>query len=100
MSATLKKPESESSEPDYRNTGTAVEIEVATEIMMNYVGHLNTEIMKEEAQPKPNQEKIEAMQLQLNTVFGECNDIITDRKLITKAFYVYGPIMKALIQNA
>lgn len=100
MSAILKKPGSESSEPDYRKNGTAVEIEVATEIMMGYVGHLTTEIMKEEAQPKPNQEKIEAMQFQHDLVFKECKDVITDRKLVTKALYVYGPIMKALIKSA
>lgn len=100
MATTLKKTGPESSEPNYRDTGTAVEIEVATEIMMGYIGHLNTQIMNEEAQPKPNIEKIAAMQLQLDTVFKECNEIITDRKLVTKALYVYGPIMKALIKSA
>lgn len=96
MATTLKKPGPESSQPDHRDTATAVEIERATETMMAYVGHLNTEIMKEEALENPNKEKIDAMQLQLDLVFKERKAIITDRKLVSKALYVYAPIMKAL----
>lgn len=96
MASTLKKTGPKSAQPDYRNNGTAVEIERATETMMAYVGYLNTEIMAEEALDKPNQEKIEAMQLQLETVLKERKIIITDRKLVTKALFVYAPIVKAL----
>lgn len=99
MATTLKKSRPEPTGPDYRNTGTAVEIEVATEIMMGYVGYLNTQIMNEEALAKPNKERIDAMQTQMKTVFDESNELITDRKLVTKALYVYGPIMKALIKG-
>lgn len=99
MATTLKKSGPESTGPDYRNTGTAVEIEVATEIMMGYVGYLNTQIMNEEALAKPNKEKIDAMQTQMKAVFDESNELITDRKLVTKALHVYGPIMKALIKG-
>ncbi|MCC7528812.1 MAG: hypothetical protein IT342_09835 [Candidatus Melainabacteria bacterium] len=85
--------------PDYRDTLThkIVQYEVATETMMAYVGHLNTEVMKEQEQPKPNQSKIDALEEQLQIVLNERHAILPDNeRLIARAIYVYAPIMKAL----
>jgi hypothetical protein len=65
--------------------------------MMAYIGYLNTEIMKEEDKPKPNQAKLKALEAQKNTVLDERHAITPDAdELIAKALYVYAPIMKAL----
>lgn len=100
MSTVLRKDEQEL--PDYRETEThqIVRLEVATETMMAYVGYLNTEIMKEQELPSPNQSKIDALEEQLQTVLKERHAILPDdEKLIAKAIYIYAPIMKALYKS-
>jgi len=100
MSTALRKEEQEL--PDYRDTLThkIVQLETATETMMAYVGYLNTEIMKEQEQQKPNQARIDALEEQMQTVLKERHAILPeDEKLIAKAIYVYAPIMKALYKS-
>lgn len=100
MSTVLRKDEQEL--PDYRETEThkIVQLETATETMMAYVGYLNTEIMKEQDLPSPNQSKIDALEEQLQTVLKERHAILPDdEKLIAKAIYIYAPIMKALYKS-
>lgn len=64
---------------------------------MAYIGYLNTEIMKEEDEPKPNQAKLKALRIQKNAVLDERQAITpVNEDLISKAVYVYAPIMKAL----
>lgn len=85
--------------PDPHDTETAriVRLETATETMMAYIGYLNTEIMKEEDEPKPNQAKLKALRIQKNAVLDERQAITpVNEDLISKAVYVYAPIMKAL----
>lgn len=100
MSTVLRKEEQDL--PDYRDTLThqIVQLETATETMMAYVGYLNTEIMKEQEQKKPNQARIDALEEQMQTVLKERHAILPeDKKLIAKAIYVYAPIMKALYKS-
>jgi len=98
MSTAVRKQEPEAPGPYDTETGQIVRLEVATETMMSYIGYLNTEIMKEEDQPKPNQARIDALEKQMQTVSSERRAIASDEKLIDKAIYVYAPIMKALFK--
>ena len=78
-----------------------IRLEVATETMMSYVGHLNTAIMQEEEQAKPNLAKIQALQDEMDKVSKEHREIMPDdEKLIAKGIYVYGRIMKAFYDQA
>jgi hypothetical protein len=94
--STVRKDDKQPMDPYDTVTAEIVRLETATETMMAYIGHLNTEIMKEEDQPKPNKVKIEALEAQKNVVLDERRAITSDNhKLIAKAIYVYAPIMKA-----
>ncbi len=100
MSTALRKQEPEL--PDWQDTEThrIVRLEIATETMMSYIGYLNTEIMKEEDQPKPDQARIKALESQKKAVWDERRAITPDNEeLIAKAIYVYAPIMKALFAS-
>lgn len=97
MSTALQKQDPIFPEPHETETSKIVMLETATETMMAYIGYLNTEIMKEEDQPKPNQAKIQALQDQMDVVSKERKAITpSNEKLIARALYVYAPIMKAL----
>ena len=96
MTTAARKQEPDPPVPYDTETGQIVRLELATETMMEYIGYLNTEIMKEEDQPKPNQAKIQALEEQMQAVSKERKAIASDERLITKALYVYAPIVKAL----
>jgi hypothetical protein len=97
MSTRLRKEEPTLPDPHDTETAKIVRLETATETMMAYIGYLNTEIMKEEDEPKSNQLKVQALQEQMDAVSRERKAIVPDNeKLIAKALYVYAPIVKAL----
>lgn len=97
MSTALSKQEPVLPDPYDTETAAIVRLETATETMMAYIGYLNTQIHKEEDQPKPNLLKIQAMQDQMDAVSRERKAITpSNEKLIARAIYVYAPIMKAL----
>lgn len=97
MSTRLRKEEPTLPDPHDTETARIVRLETATETMMAYIGYLNTEIMKEEDEPKPNQAKLKALSIQKNAVLDERQAITpVNEDLISKAVYVYAPIMKAL----
>lgn len=101
MSTALRKETPRQPERPGLMDDRIVRLEVAIETMMAYVGHLNTEIMKEEEQPTPNQAKIQALQEELDRVSKERKTIMPDdESLIAKAIYVYGHIMKAFYNQA
>src|SRR5471030_488364 len=96
MSTEIRKQEQNLPDPFETETWFIVRLETATETMMSYIGHLTTEIMKEEDQPKPNRAKIEALRTQKDMILDERRAITPDNeKLIARAIYVYAPIMKA-----
>ena len=96
MSTALRKQDPVFPDPHETETSKIVMLETATETMMAYIGYLNTEIMKEEDRPKPNQTKMQALQKQKEADLDERHAITADNHdLIAKAVYVYAPIMKA-----
>jgi len=97
MSTAVRKQNPTPPDRDETETGLIVRLETATETMAAYIGYLNTERMKEEDQPKPNQAKINALKEQQLQVVRERKEITPDNEeLIAKALYIYAPIMKAL----
>jgi len=97
MTTALKKNQPEKPDLPSLMDDEIIRLEVATETMMAYIGYLNTKIMAEEEQPKPNRAKITALQEQMDTVSKERKAITpSNEKLIARAIYVYAPIMKAL----
>jgi len=97
MGAAVRKQKPTPIDPHETLTAQIVRLETATETMMSYIGYLNTEIMKEEEMPKPNQSRIQALEEQMQAVSRERHAITPeDQKLIAKALYIYAPIMKAL----
>ncbi len=84
-------------EPEKTEGQKIAELESATETMAAYIGYLNTQIVNEENREKPNQEKLKALEAQINQVLKERREMRPDNyELIAKARYIYGPIMKAL----
>lgn len=100
MSTAFSKEDNHSIDPHETLTGKIVQLETATETMMAYIGFLNTQIMNEEAQPVPNQNRIKALKEQMQTISKERREISPDNgRLIGKALYVYAPIMKVLLRS-
>lgn len=98
----LPKSSSEQLEPELETEGMKIAAyESATETMSAYIGYLTTQILKEEKEPHPNQQKIEALREQKQAVLTEHKAITpANEKLIARARYVYAPIMKAFYANA
>ncbi len=97
MNTALPKEDNYSIDPHETLTGKIVQLETATETMMAYIGYLSTQILNEEVQPVPNQNRIKALEEQMRTISKERREIMPDNgRLIAKALYVYAPIMKAL----
>ncbi len=97
MSTALPKEDNYSIDPHETLTGKIVQLETATETMMAYIGYLSTQIMNEEAQPVPNQNRIKALEEQMQQISKERREITPENgRLIAKALYVYAPVMKAL----
>lgn len=84
-------------EPEKTEGQKIADLETATETMAAYIGYLSTQIINEEDQERPNQEKLKALEAQKDQVLKERREMRPDNyELIARAIYVYGPIMKAL----
>lgn len=84
-------------DPQETLTGKIVQLETATETMMAYIGYLNTQISQEEAKQTPNQNRIKALDEQMQQISKERREITSENaRLIARALYVYAPIMKAI----
>lgn len=96
---TTAKKRTESATCEKTLTQEIAELETAIETMAAYVGYLNTLVMQEKREEFPNTAKIDAMKEQMRIVLNERNQMHPDNhKLISRALYVYAPIMKAIYE--
>jgi hypothetical protein len=97
MSTALRREPPEEPEATELMDDRIVRLEVATETMSAYIGYLTNQIHSEQDQPKPDQQKINALKAEKSVVLKERKTIRPDSdEVIAKAIYIYGPIMKAL----
>lgn len=72
-------------------------LEAACETLAEYIGYLNSEIDAEQDSSTINKERIEALEVELETVLNERRAMTPDNSaLINRALYVYAPLLKPM----